>query len=144
MEYFCQKDQLSTDPNKGNNEMFGIFNQKNSWKARIQLYNVAISAAILYELNTNPKSSWRELGPDLLVHTFSALCLRENASAVTKILLTFLNAARIGSVYSEATSGSSAISNGINGVEIANHLANIVALISAVDEAPTDETPRPR
>lgn len=129
---------------KGNDEMFGIFNQKNSWKSRVQLYNVAISAAILYELNTNPRSSWRELGPDLLVHTFSALSLRENASAVTKILLSLLNAARIGSIYSEATSGSTAMSDGINGVEVANHLVNIVTLIiAAVDEAPNNEAPRP-
>ena len=104
--------------------MLNFFNSKNKWRANVQAYNMLVLTLATYDLATNPDSTWNEMGADIFVHAVTLLSLQTNTSLWTGLTSTFLNVARVGAIWSGATSGSSSVALTLNGIDAANHIVN--------------------
>ena len=119
-----------------------ILNQESKVLAGMQVYNLLIVGLVTYNAITDPESSWWENGFDIITHSLTALSLQSPSDSARLGSIGF-NFARLGAIYSGVTSGSTAIPGLLNGVDIFNHLGNLLATIAAKDEekkAPS-ETP---
>ena len=116
--------------------MLSFFNSKNKWKTSVQAYNMLVLTLATYDLATNPDSTWNEMGADIFVHAVTLLSLQENRSLWTGLTSTFLNAARVGAIWSGASSGSSSVGLTLNGIDAANHIVNATtSFLSACDKS---------
>jgi hypothetical protein len=64
----------------------------------ISRYNVALSAAVIYQYINEPEAALHEYGPDLLIHLMNGILLSENSRWYTLGISAFLNLHRMASI----------------------------------------------
>ncbi|BCA94830.1 hypothetical protein TUM19329_11910 [Legionella antarctica] len=89
--------------------MSGFFNRQSSWKLCLQAVNLAALTIAAYDLYQNPDKLGQN-GFDIAVHALNFLSLRENVDIVEAFLVSNLNGAQLGVLYSGAVSGCASLS----------------------------------
>ncbi|WED42119.1 hypothetical protein [Legionella cardiaca] len=106
------------------------FNRNSIVKGSLQVVNLIAFGAATYNLLTNPDAGIAEFGLDLFVHGASYFALSDSVSLLGKTSNGFINAVRLGAIYTGLTSvGCSEVPLAAAAADSVVHFANMVAPI---------------
>lgn len=103
--------------------MLGFFNQKNRWRAMMQVANGFVLVLAAYEMINNPETMW-ENGFEVAMHALNVITFQGNDNGLTSIGNAALNFSSLGAIYGWVASGGSSRTVMVNVADALLHVTN--------------------